>query len=93
MFFKILRPRILAFFKKFLQFSSLEIVCNFRFLQPQEPRNLLYSLIIGFGMVSRCNGMFFKILTEGILVFFLQNLNFFQFLDIVIIQRFSISGV
>ena len=58
--------------------SFLKILSFFRFLQPQEPRNLLYGFTIGYCIVYKCNGMFFKISTPRILAtFFLQNLQFF----------------
>ena len=42
----------------------------FRFRQPQEPRNLLWGLTIGYCIVSKCYGMFFKISRPRILAFY-----------------------
>ena len=62
------------FLQVFWKFLSV-----FRFLQPQEPKNLLCGLKIGYCIVSKCNGMLLKILTSQTLTFFWQNVQFFQF--------------
>ena len=50
----------------------------FRFRQPQEPRNLLWGLTIGYCIFSKCYGMFFKISRPRILAFY-KTCNFFIF--------------
>ena len=56
-----------------------KILSVVRFLQPQDPRNLLYGLTIGYCIISKCNGMLFKIWTPRILAFFKnKTCNFFD---------------
>ena len=71
------------FYRKFLSF--------FMFSQSREPRNLLWGLLLGYCVLSRLNGMSFKILTSRIFAFFGQNLIFLTFS--VIIQVFWASMV
>ena len=68
----------------FFYFSSF-----FRFIQPQEPRNLLWILTIGFCIISKCNGMFFKISTTRILLFFCKTVFSVILTFFVIIQVFQ----
>ena len=60
---------------------SGHFLSSFKFSQPQEPSNLLYGLKIGFCIISRCNGISYKIWTTRILTFFWKLLPF-QFFDI-----------
>ena len=51
---------------------------SFKILKPQEPRNFLKVLIVGYCIISRCNGMFFEMVKSRIYAIFEKKLQFFQ---------------
>ena len=78
---------------RFQHFKITQFSNSFIRLAASKKRNLLYSSIIGYCVVCRCNVMFFKISLLRSLALFDKLAVFVQFLTIIVfIQVFAASG-